>query len=217
MTRRHRDDETKIASALAAVDEGYTIRQAAEAYDIGISTLYRYRANGSGKSALLKAIESSQPAEVAQLTASLSSDRHTTVHLIYSLQKQGLVTFVERDGAPTHIELTRRARRTDAAPSPAPDPRGNGIERRIDPPRMQLERSIESDAGRIDYLAPTPQDWPELRRITDQARAIEGALEALGDVEGLETIRQLVRDSLDQTAVEREYLRYARSHTDAGE
>ena len=160
--------------------DGILITQIASKVGVSKDTVMKYTSpaqeTDSGRVRLLRAVCENGPTDVDELTELAPDlDKHNLTHLLYSLSKNGYVTFreVKRDGTGTHLERITATRRglnyaglpvkpTSAAlgdkRSPSIHP-GDGSDFRNQPgvaPGRPVTRSWTTPEPRIERVVPAP-------------------------------------------------------------
>lgn len=234
MVRGQRVPVDLVEQAIDVVLAGESVPVVADRLGISAKTIWRYmafrkQATKSTKLGVLRAIASGAR-DVATVQREVGLERHSLVHLIYSLQKQGWVTFILRKGVPVNLDITvtgltaLNARlngaaqqapepaRTDEEPVDVPDP-SETTEADPEPEVVRLPVAVEIEPATSEPSHSPDGEWPILDRLITRHAALSGALSSLQGVPGLEEVTELIQDQLDALSdVEQEYVTFARAH-----
>lgn len=229
--------DPRIEEGRRLIQTGMPYKEAAKTVGVSFQTLYRYVprdvASESMKSAILAMVQAdgpfANPEEIVErLRPAYRADEHNVVHLLFSLQKQGLVAFrQERSGSrhdrvydirtvPTAPAIARSKRHEPVSDAPSAPVEAEPVPE----PAAPEEPAPETIVTATDE-APHPLLDQLRRRRSAYATAVAKAEEAVAllrdagiALDGFETATiDLMESEPTFTPLEDEYLRYAASHS----
>lgn len=185
-------------TAMALLNSGMKAREVAEATKVPLSSVYNWQAqvrSASLKERIFEFVTNNQPTDAAAIATDLGADVHNVVHVMYSLQKQGRISFrEEKVGHRTtlvNVKLVENGRSNgyahdvavvDVPPEPTPEPPSipEGYEPQYGATGDTAGTTFAAASGDHDRPAmPTASAFPLIVRLADRERNLHMAADLL--------------------------------------